>query len=104
MGNGDGEGPPGMGMGRGSGKGDRPEEETDTNDYDTQVRGNVKRGKAIIAGFADGANRKGVTREQIKSVIDAAINEESDPLEDQVLPRDEREQTRQYFDRLREGI
>lgn len=94
---------PGDGLGKGSGKGDRPEEETDTNAYDTQVRGDVKRGKAIIAGFADGPNRKGITREQIQSVIESAISEDSDPLEDQVLPREEREQTRQYFDRLREG-
>lgn len=104
MGNGNGEGEkPGEGLGRGSGKGDRPEEEGDTNSYDTQVRGDVQRGKSIIAGFADGPNRKGVTREQIQNVIESAITDESDPLEDQVLPRDEREQTRQYFDRLREG-
>ncbi|MEP6167738.1 MAG: hypothetical protein ABJ208_03450 [Rhodopirellula bahusiensis] len=94
---------PGMGMGRGKGKGDRPEEETDINTYDTQVRGKVKRGRAIIAGFADGPNRKGVTREDIQSAIESNLSEESDPLEDQVLPRDEREQTREYFDRLREG-
>lgn len=94
---------PGSGMGRGTGEGDRPEEESETNRYDTQVRGEVKRGKSIIAGFADGPNRKGVTREQIKNVIESSITDESDPLEDQILPRDEREQTRQYFDRLREG-
>jgi hypothetical protein len=105
MGNGFGEGEkPGSGMGRGAGKGDRPEEEDDTNTYDTQVRGDVKRGRAVIAGFADGPNRKGITREGIKSVIESSMSEESDPMEDQVLPRDEREQTRQYFDSLRDGI
>ncbi|MBB3210583.1 putative transcriptional regulator [Rhodopirellula rubra] len=98
------EGRPGFGMGEGNGKGDRPEEETDTNSYDTQVRGDVKRGRAVIAGFADGPNRKGLTREAIRNVIESSISEEGDPLEDQVLPRDEREQTRQYFDRLREGV
>ncbi|WDQ17518.1 hypothetical protein [Rhodopirellula sp. P2] len=104
QGNGFGDGDqPGMGMGRGKGEGDRPEEETDINTYDTQVRGKVKRGRAIIAGFADGPNRKGVTREDIQSAIESNLSEESDPLEDQVLPRDEREQTREYFDRLREG-
>ncbi|MCM2370057.1 hypothetical protein [Aporhodopirellula aestuarii] len=104
MGNGFGNGQwPGFGMGEGQGKGDRPEEETDTNSYDTQVRGDVKRGKSVIAGFADGPNRKGLTREEIKSVIESSITEEGDPLEDQVLPRDEREQTRQYFESLREG-
>lgn len=104
QGNGFGDGEkPGDGMGRGQGKGDRPEEESDINTYDTQVRGKVKRGRAIIAGFADGPNRKGVTREEIQSAIETTLGEESDPLEDQVLPRDEREQTRDYFNRLREG-
>jgi len=94
---------PGNGMGRGAGQGDRPESESDTNTYDTQVRGDVQRGRAIIAGFADGPNRKGVTREELKQVIDEAVREAGDPMEDQVLPRDEGEQTRQYFDLLRGG-
>lgn len=93
----------GNGQGRGHGQGDRPEAEDETNGYETQVRGNVKRGKSVIAGIADGPNRKGVTREAIKSAIESGLQEESDPMEDQVLPRDEREQTRQYFDQLRQG-
>ena len=94
---------PGDGLGKGNGKGDRPESEGDTNTYETQVRGKVKKGKAIIAGFADGPNRKGVTREDIKAAIQSQISEESDPTENQSLPRTEREHTQQYFDRLREG-
>jgi len=93
----------GDGLGKGSGKGDRPESETDTNSYDTQVRGQVKKGKAIIAGFADGPNRKGITQEDVKQSIEASLNEQSDPTENQSLPRTEREHTKQYFDRLREG-
>jgi hypothetical protein len=93
----------GDGLGNGSGFGDRPEQEEDTNTYETQVRGQVKRGKAIIAGFADGPNRKGVTREDIKSSVESALVEESDPTENQTLPRTEREHAQQYFDRLREG-
>ena len=94
---------PGSGLGKGAGKGDRPESEGETNTYETQVRGNVKKGKAIIAGFADGPNRKGVTQEDIKSAIQSQISEESDPTENQTLPRAEREHAQQYFDRLREG-
>jgi chemotaxis protein histidine kinase CheA len=94
---------PGDGLGRGAGKGDRPESAGDTNTYETQVRGNVKKGKAIIAGFADGPNRKGVTREDIKAAIQSQISEDSDPSENQTLPRTEREHAQQYFDRLREG-
>lgn len=100
FGNGDGEG---FGLGRGSGAGDRPESEDDTNTYETQVRGEVKKGKAIISGFAAGPNRKGITREDVKQAIESAISEESDPSENQTLPRTEREHTQQYFNQLREG-
>ena len=100
MGQGEGDGD---GLGKGSGYGDRPEAEDDTNTYETQVRGDPKKGKAIIAGFADGANRKGVTREQVKAAALAEISNESDPSENQTLPRTEREHAQQYFDQLREG-
>lgn len=93
----------GDGLGRGSGAGDRPESEVDTNTYETQVRGNVKKGKAIIAGFADGPNRKGISREDVKHAVQSILSEESDPSENQTLPRTEREHAQQYFDQLREG-
>ncbi|TWU06342.1 hypothetical protein [Stieleria varia] len=100
FGQGDGEGE-GDGLGKGNGSGDRPEEEGDTNTYETQVRGQVKKGKARISGFADGPNRKGVTREELKSVIDSALAEESNPLENQNLPRTEQQHAKDYFDKLR---
>jgi chemotaxis protein histidine kinase CheA len=102
FGQGQGEGE-GNGLGSGSGFGDRPELEDETNTYETQVRGDVKRGKAIIAGFADGANRKGVSREDVKAAIQAELSKESDPTENATLPRIEREHAQQYFDQLREG-
>ena len=91
----------GNGLGRGNGAGDRPEEEGDTNSYETQVRGKVQRGKAIIAGFADGPNRKGISHEDVKNAVESALSEESDPLENQTLPRTEREHATDYFNRLR---
>ena len=60
----------------------------------------------MIAGFADGPNRKGSdSREDLKQAIqvESALVEESDPTENQTLPRAEREHAQQYFDRLREG-
>lgn len=98
-------GPPGKGngMGEGQGEGDRPEEETDTNTYETQVRGKVRKGKSLISGFADGPNRKGVSREDLKQAIEVSMAEESDPLENQKLPRTEQEHARDYFDKLRSG-
>ena len=100
MGNGMGD-KPGNGLGEGAGQGDRPEEEGDTNSYETQVRGEVKKGRAVITGFADGPNRKGVTRESLKAVIENSLSEESDPLENQQLPRTEREHAMDYFNKLR---
>jgi septal ring factor EnvC (AmiA/AmiB activator) len=94
---------PGEGLGEGSGKGDRPEEEDDTNTYETQVRGQVKKGKAVISGFADGPNRKGISREDVKAAIENSFSEESDPLENQQLPRTEREHAMDYFNKLRSG-
>jgi hypothetical protein len=94
---------PGQGLGEGQGKGDRPEAEDDTNTYDTQVRGDVKRGKAVIAGKAGGPNRKGVSREALQQAVLGVLAEESDPMENQSLPRTEREHAQQYFDRLRAG-
>ncbi|MCO8121869.1 hypothetical protein NHH03_08990 [Stieleria sp. TO1_6] len=94
---------PGDGMGEGQGQGDRPEEEGDTNTYETQVRGKVRQGKAVISGFADGPNRKGISREDVKRAIESSFSEESDPLENQQLPRTEREHAMDYFNKLRAG-
>lgn len=102
MGSGKGDGE-GDGLGEGSGQGDRPEEEGDTNSYETQVRGKVGKGKAVISGFADGPNRKGISREDVKNAIESSFSEESDPLENQQLPRTEREHAMEYFNKLRAG-
>lgn len=93
----------GKGYGRGVGKGDGEEEEIDAGTYDSQVRGEPKAGRGVIAGFADGPNRKGVSRQEVKDAVQGAINDKSDPLENQTLPRVERDHTREYFDRLRQG-
>jgi hypothetical protein len=93
----------GKGYGRGVGKGDGEEEEIDAGTYDSQVRGEPKAGRGVIAGFADGPNRKGVSRQEVKDAVLGAINDKSDPLENQTSPRVERDHTREYFDRLRQG-
>lgn len=98
---GDSKGGSNWGTGRGSGTG--PETDTETETYDTQVRGDVKPGQAITAGTAAGPNRKGVSQEQIREAVENVLSNESDPLENQTLPRDEREHAEQYFNQLREG-
>ncbi len=105
-GNGQGEGlgeKPGDGLGRGAGKGDRPEAEDDTNTYETQVRGKPQKGRGIIAGVAGGQNKKGITQESLQESIRGALSEESAPVENQALPRTEREHAQQYLDALREN-
>lgn len=89
--------------GRGQGAGWRDEEESETGNYDSQVRDKPGKGKAIAVGIASGPNRKGMTREDIKDVVQTAINEDADPLENQALPRAERRHAKEYFDRLRSG-
>ena len=93
----------GDGLGKGQGRGDRPEEEDETNTYETQVRADPKKGRAIIAGHADGPNKKGITREELKARVDAAISDKSKALETENLPRTEQEHTTDYFVKLREG-
>ncbi|WP_153556952.1 hypothetical protein [Roseimaritima sediminicola] len=94
---------PGNGLGRGAGQGERPEAEDDTNTYESQVRGQAQKGRAIIAGVAGGRNKKGVSREELQETVRGALSEESDPVENASLPRTEREHAQQYLDLLREG-
>lgn len=91
------------GLGKGSGLSGPEEKEQDSQSYESQVRGDPKKGRGMNAGFADGPNRKGVTREDVKQAVLGAISEESDPLENQNLPRSERDHAREYFDKLRSG-
>lgn len=102
-GNGDGQGASGSQPGFGAGQDVGPAAPLETSAYDTQVRGQPKQGRGIVAGFADGPNRKGVSREEIKEAVSGAINAPSDPLENQNLPKVERDHAREYFDRLRQG-
>ncbi len=89
--------------GRGKGSGTGPETDLDSNTYDTQVRGDLQKGQVITSGTAEGPNRKGATQQEIQNAVERVLSKESDPLESQTLPRDEREHAEQYFNRLRDG-
>lgn len=92
----------GAGIGSGAGQSSPPEAEGPSNTYETQVRGQFRRGQAIVAGVADGPNRKGVSREELKEAVATALTEAADPTENQTLPRTEREHTQSYFQQLRQ--
>lgn len=93
----------GRGMGEGRGEGDRPESETDTNFYESQVRSEMGRGRAVVAGSAEGPNKAGQALEEIKAEMVAGQKSEEDPLTGQRLPKPQRQLTREYFDAFREG-
>lgn len=93
----------GSGIGRGSAPQSPAGQEAESQGYESRVAGEVRQGRIVVAGTADGPNRTGVTREALQESIDSVISERSDPVETQTLPRAEREQAQQYFDRLRDG-
>jgi uncharacterized protein YunC (DUF1805 family) len=89
--------------GRGRGQGLRDEEETDKSFYDTRVAADPKAGQSVRIGDASGPNKAGKTLEAIKEEIKASLAKEPDALEDVTLPRDQRENAKQYFEKLRKG-
>jgi len=50
-----------------------------------------------------GPNAKGQAIEEIKSQVESAKKESSDPLTGQRLPRQQRDHVQQYFDAFRDG-
>jgi hypothetical protein len=88
---------------RGQGEGLRDEEQTDKSFYETRVAADPKAGESVRIGDAGGPNKAGKTREAIKEEIQSALAKEPDALEDVTLPRDQRENAKQYFERLRKG-
>ena len=96
-------GQPGMGMGEGQGKGDRPEEETGVKFYDDKVKQKIGKGRATIAGEADGPNIKGQVFAEIAEQLEVAKSESTDPLTEQQMPRQHQEQTKDYFNMFRTG-
>jgi hypothetical protein len=89
----------GMGMGEGRGVGDRPEAKTNKNFYDSKVRANAGRGRAVITGLAKGPNVAGEALEEIKSTLQSADYDSDDPLSGNRLPKNVRDHVRDYFER-----
>ncbi len=94
---------PGNGLGEGRGEGERPIEENQTSFYDSRLRDQMRQGETIYGGKVGGENRKGTSKAQVQEAILTALSEEPEPLENQPLPRNQRDHTREYFNSLREG-
>ncbi len=93
----------GMGMGQGQGSGPRPDEKNDVNFRDSQVKQNPGKGAAVIAGEAEGPNIRGDVQEVIREEMAAQGSQPADPLVIEQLPKTQRENAEDYFNRLREG-
>ncbi len=91
----------GNGLGEGQGRGQRPEEESDTSGYRSKVGAKPRAGESVLKGFTSGPNLPGVSTEDIKTTIQQNISTSTDSLTDQRLPRDQRDHTKDYFDRLK---
>ena len=94
---------PGQGMGPGHGKGDRPEEKSATGKYRTRVVATPRKGEAVRIGDANGPNVSGSSRASIQQELESAANEDPDPVVRQRLPRRERTQTKEYFEKFFQG-
>jgi hypothetical protein len=92
-----------FGRGGGVGAGARPETKNDTEMYDSQVKPNVGKGASVVAGQADGPNRKGKVQDEIKGQFTTSSQETAEALSGQRLPHDYRDHAKKYFDALREG-
>ncbi len=97
-------GDPGKGMGKGKGKGERPEEETKTNFYDSRVADQARKdGKSVKIGDAGGKNVKGKTSIEVRQEIIKNLGKDPDAQDETALPREQREHSKQYFEKFRKG-
>lgn len=93
----------GNGMGEGRGEGERPEEETDVDVFESRVRDQMREGETVYGGKVGGENRKGTSKADVQAAVLTSLTEEPEPLDNQPLPKSQREHTREYFNALRDG-
>lgn len=94
----------GDGMGEGQGRGRRDKEETATNTIDSRVGADPKKGgETVITGDAEGRNKSGLSQADAREAVEASLRESQDPLVTTKLPRQERDHTKQYFEKIRKG-
>jgi hypothetical protein len=91
------------GGGKGRATGQRPERKSGVNFTDVDANVKVTKGQLSVVGEVDGPNARGDLQLQLREQFQSAKRESSDPLTEQKLPKNEREQARQYFDQFRSG-
>jgi hypothetical protein len=93
----------GPGIGRGRGDDERAEQKHNTGFYDSQVKQNVRKGEVVVTGTADGPNRKGQVKQDIRNEFSASEQQTAEALSGQRLPHEYRDHAKKYFDALRQG-
>jgi hypothetical protein len=92
------------GMGRGKGQGDRAEAPDSTSAYDTKVKQQIGKGKAIMTGLADPSKQvKGESILADQATVEAAAGAAAEALTDQKIPSESKHHVSDYFDKLRKG-
>jgi myosin heavy subunit len=86
-----------------NGGGKRDIQENETGEYRSRVAGKIQKGETVISGTADGDNLPGKSLIEVRDMVQASMSQQTDPLEDQQLPKNQREHARQYFESLRKG-
>ncbi len=92
------------GMGRGRGEGDRPEAPDATASYNTKVKPQIGKGKAVMEGFAPpSASMKGQSVIDIQGDVEAGAGLSAEALTNQKIPRNIEKHVRGYFDQINKG-
>lgn len=96
---------PGKGKtGKGRGQGERDEEENKTNFYDSRVADQArKEGRSVKIGDAGGKNVKGKTSLEVRQAVTENLGKDPDAQDEFALPREQREHSKQYFEKFRKG-
>lgn len=89
--------------GSGRGAGERDREEDQTGKYKSRVKGKLQRGQTVVTGDADGDNISGRSSSEVQDIIRESKNDKADPLENQILPKSQRDHAKEYFEKLRDN-
>ena len=87
--------------GKGRGAGEREREEDKTGKYKSRVKGKLQKGQTVVTGDADGNNITGRSTSEVRDIVRQSMSDKADPLENQVLPKSQRDHAKEYFEKLR---
>jgi len=101
MGKGDKPGNKDFAKGKGPGGGKRARDEEKTGNYKSRVKGKLQKGETVVVGEADGANITGRSVSEVRDIMRKSLKDQADPMENVVLPKNQRDHAREYFQKVR---